>query len=130
MYKLLEYCTGLFFAFFIAYLVLSAVQRRKGRDDPFEGRLGPVLFVLHSGWVLLFFVLLFFGAMIAGTEFSLIMLAALVNLSWRGRFKDYQRKIIWAGAIIVVVGWLLRFVEINGYPPLQLLARGLDFTSK
>jgi hypothetical protein len=68
--------------------------------------------------------------MIAGTGFSLIMLAALVNLSWRGRFKDYQRKIIWAGAIIVVVGWLLRFVEINGYPPLQLLAQGLDLISK
>jgi hypothetical protein len=47
-----------------------------------------------------------------------------------GGFKDYQRKIIWACAIIVVVGWLLRFVEINGYPPLQLLARGLEFTSK
>jgi hypothetical protein len=47
-----------------------------------------------------------------------------------GRFKDYQRKIIWAGAIIVVVGWLLRFVEINGYPPLQLLAQGLDLISK
>jgi|307.fasta_scaffold10411_1 hypothetical protein len=87
MYKLLEYCTGLFFAFFIAYLVLSAVERLKGRDDPFEGRLGPVLFVLHSGWVLSFFVLLFFGAMIGGTGFSLIMLAALVNLAWRAALK-------------------------------------------
>jgi hypothetical protein len=71
--------------------------------------LGPVVFVLHSGWVLSFFVLLFFGAMIDGTLFSLIMLAALVNLAWRGRFRDYQRAIIWACVIIVVVGWLSRF---------------------
>jgi hypothetical protein len=41
------------------------------------------------------------------------MLATLVNLAWRGRFKDYQRAIIWACVIIVVVGWLLRFVEIK-----------------
>jgi hypothetical protein len=67
---------------------------------------------------------------VGGALFSWIIIAALVFWAWRGSLKDYQRSIVWAVAICLAVGWLLRFAEINGYPPLQLSARGLDFISK
>jgi hypothetical protein len=62
--------------------------------------------------------------------FSWIVVATLMLWAWRGNLKAYQRSIIWAVLICLVFGWLLRFAEINGYPPLQLLARGLDFIFK
>ncbi len=67
---------------------------------------------------------------VGGVLFSWIIIAALVFWAWRGNLKDYQRSILWAMVIVLVAGWLLRFAEINGYPPLQLLARGLDFIFK
>jgi hypothetical protein len=44
--------------------------------------------------------------------FSWIIIAALVFWAWRGSLKDYQRSIVWAVAICLAVGWLLRFAEI------------------
>jgi hypothetical protein len=63
---------------------------------------------------------------VGGVLFSWIIIAALVFWAWRGNLKKYQRSIVWAVVIILVVGWLLRFAEINGYSPLQILARELD----